>query len=38
MNLTRILFTVGQSVIVYFIVWGFCTVGYWFYEDIKEGI
>ena len=38
MNLTKILFTVGQSVIVYFIVWGFLTVGYWFYEDFKNDI
>ena len=38
MNLTKIIFTVCQSVIIYFIVWGFLTVGYWFYEDIQNGI
>lgn len=37
MNLTKILFTIGQSVLVYFIVLGFFTVGKWFYEDIKNG-
>ncbi len=38
MNFTRIIFTVGQSVIIYFIVLGFLTVGYWVYEDIKNDI
>ena len=36
MNVLRVFFTVGQSVIVYFIVLGFLTVGYWVYEDVKN--
>lgn len=33
MNLTKILFTVGQSVIIYFIVWGFLEGIYKFWEN-----
>lgn len=36
MNLAKIIFTICQSVIIYFIVLGFLTVGYWVYEDIKN--
>ena len=37
MNLTKILFTIGQSVIIYFIILGAFMVGYWFYENVNSG-